>query len=86
MSGSGKDFKIMSRDKTIDRLRGFAMLWVIVVHVLYWGNFFSNGYVNFLKSFCLFEMPLFFFITGASNSLAKVADISILRANDFRES
>ena len=61
----------MSRDKTIDRLRGFAMFWVIVVHVLYWGSFFNNGYVNLLKSFCLFEMPLFFFITGASNSFNK---------------
>ena len=63
----------MNRDKTIDRLRGFAMFWVIVVHVLYWGNFFTNGYVNLWKSFCLFEMPLFFFITGASNSLCKTS-------------
>lgn len=63
----------MSRDKTIDRLRGFAMFWVIVVHVLYWGNFFTNEYVNLLKSFCLFEMPLFFFITGASNSFSKIS-------------
>lgn len=63
----------MTRDKTIDRLRGFAMLWVIVVHVLYWGNFFTNGYVNLLKSFCLFEMPLFFFVTGASNSFSKIS-------------
>lgn len=62
----------MRRDKIIDRLRGFAMFWVIVVHVLYWGNFFTNSYVNLLKSFCLFEMPLFFFITGASNSFSKV--------------
>ena len=61
----------MSRDKTIDHLRGFAMFWVIVVHVLYWGSFFTNGYVNLLKSFCLFEMPLFFFITGASNGFSK---------------
>ena len=63
----------MGRDKTIDRLRGFAMLWVILVHVLYWGNFFINGYANLLKSFCLFEMPLFFFITGASNSFSKIS-------------
>lgn len=56
------------RDKTIDRLRGMAMLWVILVHVLYWGNFYSNIYINLLKSFSLFEMPLFFFVTGASNS------------------
>lgn len=62
----------MSRDKTIDRLRGFAMLWVIVVHVLYWGEFFTNESVNLLRSFCLFEMPLFFFITGASNSFSKI--------------
>ncbi len=48
----------MSRDKTIDRLRALAMFQVIVVHVLYWGNFFTNGYINLLKSFLLFEMPL----------------------------
>lgn len=62
----------MCRDKTIDRLRAFAMLWVILVHVLYWGNFFTNQYFNLLKSFCLFEMPLLFFITGASNNFSKV--------------
>lgn len=60
--------KMKTRDITIDRLRGFAMLWVILVHVLYWGNFFDNQYVNLLKSAFLFEMPLFFFVTGASNS------------------
>ena len=60
------------RDKTIDRLRGFAMFWVIVVHVLYWGNFFDNECINLLKSFFLFEMPLFFFITGASNNFTKI--------------
>ena len=46
------------RDETIDRLRGFAMFWVIVVHVLYWGNFFDNERINLLKSFCLFESEL----------------------------
>lgn len=65
LHGSGK------RDKTIDRLRGLAMLWVIFVHVLYWGDFFDNSIINFLKSFCLFEMPLFFFVTGASNSFSR---------------
>ena len=49
------------RDETIDLLRGTAMLWVILVHVLYWGDFFSSPFINLLKSFCLFEMPLFFF-------------------------
>lgn len=60
------------RDKTIDRLRGFAMLWVILVHVLYWENFFPGSYrIRLLKSFFLFEMPLFFFLTGASNSFSR---------------
>lgn len=59
------------RDKTIDNLRGLAMIWVIVVHVLYWTNFFENNHINLLKSFCLFEMPLFFFVTGASNGFSK---------------
>jgi len=67
----------MNRDKTIDRLRGFAMIWVIVVHVLYWGYFFNNGYVNLLKSFCLFEMPLFFLLQAPAIVLAKLAAISL---------
>ena len=46
------------------------MLWVIVVHVLYWGYFFGLGRVRLLQSFLLFEMPLFFFVTGASNGFS----------------
>lgn len=60
-----------NRDKTIDYLRATAMLWVIVIHVLYWGNFFVSSTANLVKSFLLFEMPLFFFVTGASNSFSK---------------
>ena len=63
---------MVKRDETIDQLRGLAIFWVIVVHVLYWGNFFDNNYINTIKSFCLFEMPLFFFLTGASNSFSKI--------------
>lgn len=63
--------QLAKRNETIDRLRGFAMLWVIVVHTLYWGNFSSDSYYNLLKSFFLFEMPLFFFVTGASNSFSR---------------
>lgn len=58
--------EVNGRDKTLDYLRGFAMLQVIVVHVLYWAGFFSSPYINYAKSFCLFEMPVFFFVTGAS--------------------
>lgn len=79
-----KDLQAMNRDKTIDRLRGFAMFWVIVVHVLYWGNFFTSEYVNLIKSFCLFEMPLFFFITGASNSFSKINSYCDFIKNRFR--
>ncbi|MDO5138386.1 MAG: acyltransferase family protein, partial [Oscillospiraceae bacterium] len=47
------------------------MIWVIVVHTLYWGNFSSDSSFNLIKSFFLFEMPLFFFVTGASNSFSR---------------
>lgn len=59
------------RNPTIDTLRGLAMLWVIMVHTLYWGNFCSNSYFNLIKSFFLFEMPVFFFVTGAGNSFSQ---------------
>lgn len=62
---------IQMRDKTLDHLRGLAMLWVIWVHVLYWGGIYNYYPLSILKSWCLFEMPLFFFITGASNSLTR---------------
>jgi len=58
------------RDENLDNLRGFAMVWVILIHVLFWGNLFTDGYSYLLKTFLLFEMPLFFFITGASNSIS----------------
>ncbi len=63
--------QVKCRDESLDHLRGFAMTWVIFVHVIFWGNFFSNKYADIFKSFFLFEMPLFFFITGASNSMSK---------------
>ena len=65
------DMTVKHRDENLDNLRGFAMVWVILIHVLFWGNLFTDGYAYVLKSFLLFEMPLFFFITGASNSMAQ---------------
>lgn len=47
------------------------MLWVIAVHALYWGAFCSDKTFNLLKSFLLFEMPLFFFVTGAANNFSR---------------
>ena len=64
--------KNLNRDETIDHLRAVAMIWVIVVHCLYWGGFFENERINLIKSFFLFEMPLFFFVTGASNSFSRI--------------
>lgn len=33
---------ISKRDESLDHLRGFAMLWVIIIHALYWGGYFQN--------------------------------------------
>ena len=58
-----------NRDKTLDYLRGFAIIQVVLVHILYWLGIFSEGFSVTAKSFFLFEMPVFFFVTGAVNSL-----------------
>ncbi len=63
--------QVKCRDESLDHLRGFAMLWVIFVHVIFWGKIITDGYAYIVKTFILFEMPLFFFITGASNSMGK---------------
>ncbi|MCR4614951.1 MAG: acyltransferase [Clostridiales bacterium] len=61
----------MNREKILDGLRGMAILQVVLVHILYWLNIFDSGIPATLKSFLLFEMPVFFFVTGAVNSLGK---------------
>lgn len=47
--------QLTTRDEDLDRLRGFATLWVILVHVLYWTD--TGGGIIFLTlsslSFCL---------------------------------
>ncbi|MDR1761658.1 MAG: acyltransferase [Bacteroidales bacterium] len=53
------------RNTKLDIFRGLAMIWVILVHCLYWLGFFS-----WYKSFLLIEMSLFFFIAGSSNGMA----------------
>jgi len=59
------------RDPFLDRLRTMAILWVLMIHVLYWLGFFPKGALAILKSWLLIEMPLFFFITGAGLSLTE---------------
>ena len=51
----------MERDKTIDNLRGFAMFWVIVVHVLYWGNFFTHVIISAVQIITLILLPNVFY-------------------------
>lgn len=46
------------------------MLWVILVHAIYWGKFCEGPATDIIKSFTLFEMPLIFLVTGASNSFS----------------
>ncbi len=62
---------IKKREKTLDYLRGLAIIQVVFVHVLYWLKPFDVGVFAVLKSLLLFEMPVFFFVTGATNSFGK---------------
>ena len=60
------------RDTNLDTFRGFAMMYVIFIHCLYWLYLFHNANsITYIKSFFLIEMPLLFFITGASNSMGR---------------
>jgi surface polysaccharide O-acyltransferase-like enzyme len=59
------------RNRDIDTLRGFAMMYVVFIHCLYHTGIFAGHYSSAIKSLFLIEMPFFFFITGASNSLGR---------------
>lgn len=58
---------ISVRDTSLDKLRGLAMLYIMVIHTLYGVGLFSGKLENIVKSYFLIEMPVFFFIAGASN-------------------
>ncbi|WP_376769390.1 acyltransferase family protein [Paenibacillus germinis] len=60
------------RDIELDCYRGGALLWVILIHCLYWVGFVPN---NNYQSYLLFEMPMFFYIAGASNTLGNKKNI-----------
>lgn len=49
------------------------MIWVLLIHCLYWTGLIPDQ--NIYKSYILLEMPVFFFIAGASNSLSKKKNI-----------
>lgn len=55
----------------LDYFRGGIVIWVILIHSLFWTHVTSDVW----KSYLLIEMPLFFFITGTSNSLGRKKSI-----------
>jgi len=59
----------LKRDKTLDYLRGLAVFQVVFVHVIYWLDVIRPEFLTVVKSFTLFEMSIFFFVTGAVNSI-----------------
>lgn len=58
----------MERDKQLDLYRGLSMIYVVCfIHVIYWLKIGSEPFMSIM----LFEMPLIFFISGASLSFNK---------------
>ena len=44
------------RDPFLDRLRTLAIVWVLMVHLFYWLNFFPTGTLALVKSWLLLVM------------------------------
>ena len=63
--------EIKTRDVFIDHLRAIAITEVLIVHVLYWGDFLNSKF-DIIKSFFLFEIPLFFFVIGAASTMKPI--------------
>jgi peptidoglycan/LPS O-acetylase OafA/YrhL len=58
---------LVKRDPYLDYLRGIAIAWVVLVHVFYLKQLVPPGSLGqAVKAAILFEMPLFFFVSGAS--------------------
>ncbi|MDR0941753.1 MAG: acyltransferase [Bacteroidales bacterium] len=55
------------RDERLDTFRGFAMIWVVFNHCLFWMGFFHG---SIFKTYLLIGTQLFFVIAGASNGMA----------------
>lgn len=56
------------RDKQLDNYRGLIILYIVtIIHLMYWKGFGDNPIG---KSLLLVEMPVIFFITGASYALS----------------
>ena len=58
----------MKRDKTIDIIRVFGLVWVMLIHSIFWMNYnFFGAFYQILMTLLLIEMPIMFFAAGASN-------------------
>jgi surface polysaccharide O-acyltransferase-like enzyme len=58
------------RDTDLDDFRAFALIWVLLLHCLYWFGLVAPRW-SVLRSWALCEMPVLFFVAGASNSLGR---------------
>jgi hypothetical protein len=59
-----------ARDTDLDDFRALVLIWVLLLHVLYWTGLVAPRW-QVAKSWLLFEMPVLFFIAGASNGLGR---------------
>ena len=61
----------MGRDRKLDLMRGWAVFHMFFMHVFYWLDFLSEGFPRVARSWLLFTMAVYFFVTGAVNVEAK---------------
>lgn len=61
----------MKRDKALDLMRGWAVFHMFFMHVPYWMGFCDEGWPRLIRSWLLFTMAVYFFVTGAVNIEAK---------------
>lgn len=72
--------KSLERDLQLDMYRGWIMIYIICwIHVLYWLNIPCEH-----KSYFLVEMPIIFFIAGASSRLARPKRFREIVINRFK--
>lgn len=61
----------MGRDNRLDLMRGWAVFHMFFMHILYWLDFCGRGLPELIRSWLLFTMAVYFFVTGAVNVEAK---------------
>lgn len=66
MKRSTSEVAASGRDTDLDDYRALALIWVLLVHCLYFTGIVAARW-NVPKSFLLVEMPIIFFVAGAVN-------------------